>query len=166
VTLPESVGKLRKLRTLELDSITDLQSLPQSIGDCGDLQSLKLCDCEKLSEIPVTLSKIENIRALHIVGCGSLEQDKLNFIGEFSNIQTINLSSCSKFQELPSKSFCPMLCTLDLSNTKIAMLPQWVTTTSTLECIDLENCRELLELPKGIGNLKRLIVLIFEYKGL
>jgi Leucine-rich repeat (LRR) protein len=39
------------------------------------------------------------------------------------------------------------------------MLPQWVTTTSTLECIDLENCRELLELPKGIGNLKRLIVL-------
>jgi hypothetical protein len=115
VTLPESVGKLRKLRTLELDCITDLQSLPQSIGDCGDLQSLKLCDCEKLSEIPVTLSKIENIRALHIVGCGSLEQDKLNFIGEFSNIQTINLSSCSKFQELPSKSFCPMLCTLDLN---------------------------------------------------
>jgi len=52
-----------------------------------------------------------------------------------------------------------MLCTLDLSRTKIAMLPQWVTTISTLECIDLENCWELLELPKGIGNLKRLRVL-------
>jgi Leucine-rich repeat (LRR) protein len=52
-----------------------------------------------------------------------------------------------------------MLCTLNLSNTNIVMLPQWVTTASTLECIDLENCTELLELPKGIGNLKRLIVL-------
>jgi Leucine-rich repeat (LRR) protein len=159
VTLPKSVGKLKKLRTLALKQITDLQSLPQSIGDCGDLQSLKLCDCKKLSEIPVTLSKIENIRALHIVGFGSLEQHKLNFIGEFSNIQTINLSSCSKFQELPSKSFCPKLCTLDLSNTKIAMLPQWVTMTSTLECINLQRCKELVELPKGIGNLKRLRVL-------
>ena len=33
VTLPEYVGKLRKLRTLELRRITDLESLPQSIGD-------------------------------------------------------------------------------------------------------------------------------------
>jgi hypothetical protein len=39
------------------------------------------------------------------------------------------------------------------------MLPQWVTSIDTLECIDLEGCNELRELPKGIGNLKRLAVL-------
>jgi hypothetical protein len=62
VTLPESVGKLRKLRTLELDWIKDLKRLPQSIGHCGDLQSLKLYFCAKLSEIPVSLCELGNIR--------------------------------------------------------------------------------------------------------
>jgi len=39
------------------------------------------------------------------------------------------------------------------------MLPQWVTSIGTLECIELEDCKELVELPKGIVNLKRLVVL-------
>jgi hypothetical protein len=42
------------------------------------------------------------------------------------------------------------------------MLPQWVTSIDTLECIDLEGCTELRELPKGIANLKRLAVLNIE----
>ena len=159
VTLPESIGKLRKLKILELKWITDLESLPQCIGNCGDLQSLILIWCMKLSEIPLSISKIQNLRGLHIVDCNSLEQHNFKSIGEFSNLQTINLSGCTQFQALPSNSLCHMLHTLDLSSTNITMLPQWVTTTSTLECIDLENCRNLLELPKGICNLKRLTVL-------
>jgi hypothetical protein len=42
------------------------------------------------------------------------------------------------------------------------MLPQWVTSIDTLECVDLEGCAELRELPKGIANLKRLAVLNIE----
>ena len=52
-----------------------------------------------------------------------------------------------------------MLRTLDLSGTKVNMLPPWVTRASTLECIKLEDCRELVELPKDIGKLKWLEVL-------
>jgi Leucine-rich repeat (LRR) protein len=106
VTLPKSVGKLRKLRTLELKWITDLESLPQSIGDCGDLQSLKLSYCVNLREIPLSISKIENLRGFCIVGCYSLEQHKFEFIGEFSYLQTIKISRCREFQDLPSKSLC------------------------------------------------------------
>jgi hypothetical protein len=106
VTLPKSVGKLRKLRTLELKWITDLESLPQSNGDCGDLQSLKLSYCVNLREIPLSISKIENLRGLFIVGCHSLEQHKFEFIGEFSYLQTIKISRCTEFLDLPSKSLC------------------------------------------------------------
>ena len=52
-----------------------------------------------------------------------------------------------------------MLRTLHLSETKINVLPQWVASIGTLEFIYLGNCKELVELPKGISNLKNLTVL-------
>lgn len=52
--------------------------------------------------------------------------------------------------------------TLDLYRSKVTVLPHWVTTIGTLECINLQGCRELLELPKFIGNLKRLTALNIE----
>ncbi|KAG2560876.1 hypothetical protein PVAP13_8KG095860 [Panicum virgatum] len=159
VTFPESIGKLRKLRTLELNYADDLESLPQSIGDCQDLQSLILYPCRKIREIPGTICKIKNLRALHISECSFLKQFPSEFTGVFSNLQTINLANATQFQELPSTLSCPLLCTLDLSRTKVTMLPPWVTTIGTLECINLEFCFKLVELPKGIGSLKRLAVL-------
>nr|ACB72454.1 Pc protein A [Sorghum bicolor] len=137
VTLPESVGKLRKLRTLELHWITDLESLPQSIGDCYVLQCLQLYKCRKQREIPSSLGRIGNLCVLDFNGCTGL-------------------------QDLPSTLSCPTLRTLNLSETKVTMLPQWVTSIDTLECIDLKGCNELRELPKGIANLKRLTVLNIE----
>ncbi|XP_039822560.1 uncharacterized protein LOC120684742 [Panicum virgatum] len=159
VALPESIGKLKKLRILELNFAYDLDSLPQSIGDCRDLQSLILYHCEKFRETPGTICKIKNLRGLHISSCYFLKQFPSEFAGVFSNLQTINLANATEFQGLPSTLSCPLLCTLDLSNTKVTLLPPWITTIDTLECINLEECFELVELPKGIGNLKRLAVL-------
>ncbi|KAG2556415.1 hypothetical protein PVAP13_8NG081201 [Panicum virgatum] len=159
VALPESIGKLKKLRILELNFAYDLDSLPQSIGDCRDLQSLILYHCEKFRGIPGTICKIKNLRGLHISPCLFLKQFPSEFAGVFSNLQTINLANSRVFQGLPSTLSCPLLCTLDLSKTKVTMLPPWITTIDTLECINLEQCSELVELPKGIGNLKRLAVL-------
>ncbi|WVZ53682.1 hypothetical protein U9M48_004587 [Paspalum notatum var. saurae] len=158
--LPESVGKLRKLRTLELHWITDLESLPQSIGDCQVLQSLQLYSCTKLREIPITLYKLGRLCALDVVRCQSLQPlPSSDITGEFKQLRTINFNDCTCFEDLPSTFFCYTLCTLNLSKTKVTMLPQWVTSIGTLECIELEDCEELVELPKGIVNLKRLVVL-------
>ncbi|XP_039824847.1 disease resistance protein RGA2-like [Panicum virgatum] len=161
VALPESIGKLKKLRILELNFAYDLDSLPQSIGDCRHLQSLILYRCGKFREMPGTICKIKNLRGLHISSCSflKLKQFPSEFAGVFSNLQTINLANSIEFQGLPSTLSCPLLCTLDLSKTKVTMLPPWITTIDTLECINLEQCSELVELPKGIGNLKRLAVL-------
>ncbi|CAN6362570.1 unnamed protein product [Urochloa humidicola] len=158
VMLPQSIGKLSKLRTLELNCISDLEILPESIANCQNLESLKINYCEKLREIPTSVGRMENLRVLLIVRCSSLQLPS-EFNGEFNNLQTVNLYGCRSLQDLPSTFVCHMLHTLDLSETKITLLPQWVTSFGTLECINLRNCKELLELPKGIANLRNLAVL-------
>lgn len=42
VLLPMSIGKLKKLRTLEISKGTDFEGLPHSIGGCQDLRYLQL----------------------------------------------------------------------------------------------------------------------------
>ena len=159
VTLPKSIGELKKLQTLEFNCITDLETLPQSIGNCRDLQSLQLNYCGKLREIPSSVGRLRKLSVLHIIGCSSLKQLLLQFNGELSNLLTVNLHGCRGLEDLPSKFSCPKLRTLHLSETKITVLPQWITSIGTLECIYLQNCKELLELPKDIINLKHLEVL-------
>ncbi|CAN6181852.1 unnamed protein product [Urochloa humidicola] len=99
-----------------------------------------------------------SLKMMEIVNCHGLKLPS-EFIGELSNLQTFSLSHCFQIQDLPATLSCPILCTLDLSSTKVTMLPQWVTTIGTLECINLEYCKELVELPKGIGKLEGLKVL-------
>src|SRR6185295_195688 len=43
--LPKSIGKLQKLRTLNLSWCMKLKFLPDSIGDCNMLSSICLCQC-------------------------------------------------------------------------------------------------------------------------
>ncbi|KAF8730871.1 hypothetical protein HU200_016742 [Digitaria exilis] len=100
VTLPNSIGKLSKLRTLELNCVSDLESLPESIGNCQNLQYLKVNYCEKFKEIPCSVGSMEKLRVLLIV--------------------------------------------------RFKLLPLWVTSIGTLQCINLRNCKELVELPKGV----------------
>ncbi|KAL6868260.1 hypothetical protein ACP4OV_015105 [Aristida adscensionis] len=162
VALPESISKLKKLRNLELQNCTDLESLPQSIGGCRDLQCLQLYICEKLKEIPSSIDRLENLRVLNMVDIRSLQQMP-TASGELSNLQIISFAGCSGFLALPSTFSCHRLHTLNLSETKVTTIPEWVTSIDTLECIDLKNCSELVKLPSGIGNLKRLRVLCLKW---
>uniref|UniRef100_A0A0E0L0S3 Disease resistance R13L4/SHOC-2-like LRR domain-containing protein n=1 Tax=Oryza punctata TaxID=4537 RepID=A0A0E0L0S3_ORYPU len=148
VMLPESIGRLKKLTTLELNILSDLGSLPQSIGDCQDLQILQLHNSRSLRGIPTSIGKIENLRVLRITWRPSLQNIPSEPCGKFNNLKIINLADCHCFQELPSTFACCALRTLNLSCTKITMLPQWVALVDTLECIDLRYCTELMELPK------------------
>ncbi|CAL4985293.1 unnamed protein product [Urochloa decumbens] len=159
VTLPESIGKLKKLRTLQLRHNTDLGSLPESVGDCQDLQSLQLYYCQKLRTISGSLGRNGRLRVLQIVKSYDLEQLPLESSVEFSNLLVISLAECCHFQGLPATLSCPTLCTLDLSRTKVTELPEWVTTIGTLKYVNLESCKELVVLPKDIGKLKALAVL-------
>ncbi|CAL4981874.1 unnamed protein product [Urochloa decumbens] len=157
-SLPNSIGKLKKLRTLEISKGTDFVGLPLSIGDCQDLQYFQLYSCDELIVIPKSICHIQNLRVLHIVRCPFVKLPS-ECIGRLNNLQTINLSNSCIFHDLPSTFSCCTLRTLNLSKTSVTILPQWVTSIDSLECIDLEDCTKLVELPKGIWNLKRPKVL-------
>jgi Leucine-rich repeat (LRR) protein len=159
VRLPESIGKLKKLRTLELMMCTNFESLPLSIGDCQELRCMQLYFCANLREIPNSICKLENLMVLHITASLALQQLPSKPISELCNLRALNLSGCSHLKDLPSIFACCRLRNLVLSNTNITVLPQWVTSIGTLECIELEYCTELLELPTGMGNLVNLEVL-------
>ncbi|TVU26297.1 hypothetical protein EJB05_28836, partial [Eragrostis curvula] len=159
VRLPESIGKLKKLRTLELMMCTDFESLPQSIGDCQELRCIQLYFCPKLREIPNSICKLENLQVLHITASLALQQLPSKIVGQLNNLKTLNLSGCSHLEVLPRIFACCRLRNLVLSNTNVTVLPQWITLIGTLECIELEYCTELEELPTGMGSLERLEVL-------
>uniref|UniRef100_A0A0D9XWE9 Uncharacterized protein n=1 Tax=Leersia perrieri TaxID=77586 RepID=A0A0D9XWE9_9ORYZ len=157
--LPESIGMLKKLRTLELWRAHDLKNLPQSIGDCRNLQSLHLSSCKRLSEIPNSIGKLEDLRSLVIIYNANLQHIPLESVGKLRNLRMIELECCGNIQDVPSSFAFQQLHTLKLSQSNITMLPQCITLMENLDYIDLGYCLRLEELPKGIVNLKRLEVL-------
>ncbi|KAG2481270.1 hypothetical protein PVAP13_J683330 [Panicum virgatum] len=92
--LPKSIGKLQKLRTLNLSWCMKLKFLPDSIGDCNMLSSIYLCqymelaalpnsiDHTKIKELPVVITKLRNLQ------CLSLR------IGNLDKLQVLNLEYC------------------------------------------------------------------------
>ncbi|TVU49375.1 hypothetical protein EJB05_00683, partial [Eragrostis curvula] len=136
-TLPESIGRLKKLRVLEFKYCSSVRSLPQSLGGCDNLQSLYLSHCG-LKDIPDSVANINKLRVLSVVHCLSLQRLlPSEFFGKLCNLGTITISDCRDLQ----------------------CLPQCISLLSHIEHVDLTRCRNLEELPEGIGNLTKLQVL-------
>uniref|UniRef100_A0ACD5Y5I1 Uncharacterized protein n=1 Tax=Avena sativa TaxID=4498 RepID=A0ACD5Y5I1_AVESA len=158
--LPEPIGKLRKLRTLELSHVVCLESLPQSIGDCHNLESLHVIDCSQFKKIPDSFCQNENLRLLNIVDCRSLLHLPSRSFQKVRNMEVINLSRCRYLEGLPDSFACDELHTLKLCElTKLTVLSESITCLSNLKHLDLKGCMGLAELPSGIENLKKLVVL-------
>ncbi|MBR7002866.1 MAG: DUF1963 domain-containing protein, partial [Neisseriaceae bacterium] len=70
--LPENIGQLKGLKTLEISSCPNLTTLPESIGSLENLQTLNIVSCQKLSYIPENIAHLKNIKRLNIVSCENL----------------------------------------------------------------------------------------------
>ncbi|KAL6595667.1 hypothetical protein ACP70R_048007 [Stipagrostis hirtigluma subsp. patula] len=204
--LPKSIGRLQRLRTLNLSYCRRLKGLPDSIGDCHMISVMDLCSCTEITTLPNSMERNQKLRTLKLRGtkferlppaittlghleCLDLENcDRLvelpNSIGRLQRLRTLNLSYCRRLKGLPdSIGDCHMisvmdLCscteitalpnsmernqklrTLKLGGTNFERLPPVITTLGHLECLDLENCYRLVELPDGLGKLERLEIL-------
>lgn len=67
--LPESIGKFKHLRYLDLASCRKLASLPESIENLVLLQTLKLNGCMELVFCVEVITKLISLRHLYIDDC-------------------------------------------------------------------------------------------------
>ncbi|KAJ1256654.1 hypothetical protein BS78_K338600 [Paspalum vaginatum] len=135
IKLPKSIGKLQKLRTLNVSGCGKLKCLPDSIGDCNMLSSIDLCNCKVLTDLPNSIGRNEKLRVLRI-GCTKIEKLPSS-ITTLKNLECLDLCSCRELVELP----------------------EGIGNLQKLQVLNLEDCVGLVELPKGIGNLEKLQVL-------
>ncbi|XP_074285438.1 disease resistance protein RGA2-like [Silene latifolia] len=70
--LPESIGQLLHLRSLDLSSSTRLKVLPKSIAKLINLQTLLLDYCFSLIQLPNDVSKLVNLSTLNVARCEAL----------------------------------------------------------------------------------------------
>ncbi|GJY85034.1 NB-ARC domains-containing protein [Tanacetum coccineum] len=82
--VPESVGKLKHLRYLNL-SQTEITHLPEDVCNLYNLQTLIVFGCYKLTKLPDSFSKLKNLRHFDIRGTSLLKKMPLT-IGELKNL--------------------------------------------------------------------------------
>ena len=68
-TLPESIAGLTALERLELPNCGALTALPAAIGELKSLTELDLTRCESLAELPATIGGLTALEQLVLTGC-------------------------------------------------------------------------------------------------
>ncbi|KAG0575915.1 hypothetical protein KC19_5G039800 [Ceratodon purpureus] len=185
-TLPDSIGRLSRLRSLNLDSCTSLQKLPSSIGQLTALEDLHLYMCESLEALPDTFTALSALRVLIMSECSSISNLPTT-LGLMTGIRhlCIDLGTESQALAIAQLNALEFLwareCTdevvgaLDSSGTLrnlhqlrafyfvecpfMTKLPETIGLLTTLEKLCLWDCKEVRELPNSIGRLKLLTLL-------
>ncbi|GJW55215.1 TMV resistance protein N-like protein isoform X1 [Tanacetum coccineum] len=123
VVVHESLGNLKRLAFLEINSCRKLTYLPYRF-EMESLEILIICCCRSLEilpefspcmaklsqinfsfcfsieELPSSIMHLSNLRFLNLTRCISLEKIP-KYICEFKYLKRLSLAGCSKLQELP-----------------------------------------------------------------
>ncbi|KAJ6951314.1 disease resistance protein RUN1-like [Populus alba x Populus x berolinensis] len=73
-TLPESIGNVKSLETLNISGCSSLVEVHQSIGNLRSLVFLNLEGCWSLKTLPESIGKVKSLQTLNISGCSQLEK--------------------------------------------------------------------------------------------
>ncbi|KAK9159604.1 hypothetical protein Syun_005945 [Stephania yunnanensis] len=94
---------------------------------------------------------------------GMVEETKISSFFKFKLLRVLNLSGFRGSDFSSSLGKLKHLRYLDLSYTGIKSLPKWVTRLYHLQTLKLIECRELVELPEDLINLKKLRHLFIDH---
>jgi Leucine-rich repeat (LRR) protein len=99
IKLPKSIGKLQKLRTLDLSQCIKLICLPDSIGDCQMISLIDLSNCREITVLPNSIIRNTNLRVLRL-GYSKIERLPSS-ISTLRNLECLDLHECHELVELP-----------------------------------------------------------------
>jgi internalin A len=179
--LPRSLGNLVKLESLDL-SKNQLTMLPESIGQLRQLRFLDLA-FNQLTYLPKSLGNLIDLKQLHIQGnqltsfAGLLEAftrlqisiddpelDDFESFSRFSKREDLLIIVISQEQQamlLGTLENLIQLQTLNLSNNKLTLLPEFLGNLTNLEQLDLSN-NALTDLPSSLAQLGEIRDLGFD----
>ncbi len=167
--LPESIGKLKWLKELEVVD-NELWDLPESIGNLESLQVLKLDD-NPITKFPESIGNLTSLRELSLyhVRVSKFMNYRLNTLpesfGKLGLLEKLALSD-NNLNTLP-ESFGNLksLRKLNLSYNKLRALPDSFGNLKSLQELQLRG-NKLRTLPESIGNLGVLQILDLSYNKL
>jgi len=142
----------RELTYLNLNE-TAVEELPQSIGELSGLVTLNLKNCKLLVNLPENMYLLKSLLIVDISGCSSISR-----FPEFSrNIRYLYLNGTA-IEELPSSiGGLRELIYLDLVGcNRLKNLPSAVSKLGCLEKLDLSGCSSITEFPKVSRNIREL----------
>jgi Leucine-rich repeat (LRR) protein len=142
----------RKLTYLNLNE-TAVEELPQSIGELNGLVTLNLKNCKLLVNLPENIYLLKSLLIVDISGCSSISR-----FPDFSkNIRYLYLNGTA-IEELPSSiGGLRELIYLDLAGcNRLKNLPSAVSKLGCLEKLDLSGCSSITEFPKVSRNIREL----------
>lgn len=149
--LPESIGQLSNLQTLDL-RFTPITALPASIGLLSQLQILYLLRTH-ITKLPESFGQLSNLQTLYLSDTPIITLPES--FGQLSQLQSLDLRF-TQITKLPeSIGLLSNLQELDFSKTPITALPESIGLLSHLQTLHLSNT-PITALPESLGQLSNL----------
>ncbi|RID75887.1 hypothetical protein BRARA_B02903 [Brassica rapa] len=170
-----SIQNLNKLTTLEMTGCSSLETLPTGIN-LKSLYRLNLNECSRLKSFP---DISDNISTLNLNQTAIEEVPP--WIENFSKLESLEMWKCKNLATLPTGinlkslyrlnlSGCPLLksfpdissniSTLYLNQTAIEEVPPWIDNFSSLEALEMWECRQLRCISPNIFKLENCLYTI------
>lgn len=89
--MPQEIGKMKMLKILFLESLTELTSIPEEIGELSSLKVLRISSC-RIKNLPKRMKDLTSLQEIRLVGLALLQfsSDDLSL----SKLKKIRISSC------------------------------------------------------------------------
>ena len=156
-SLPECFSQLTSLVWLGLGN-TAISCLPEDIGNLRELEFLNISQT-LIRRMPCSIYHLDKLKLFLATGCAYLDE-----LPEFEDgvcwpaLETLSLKGSARLSSLPSKmNGLHSLRTLDLSDTALRELPEWVSTLEKLDTLMLNRAPLLWKL--DITNFRSLTTL-------
>ncbi|XP_031486915.1 disease resistance protein TAO1-like [Nymphaea colorata] len=154
--IPDSIGNLTKLSSLDVSHCKCLSTLPDSIENLPELQELRLNYCKSLSTLPHSIRKLTLLKRLELDSCESLSSLP-DFIGNLTELEVL-VASYKSLSTLPDSignlsrlKYLYLFFCISLS-----ALPDSIGILTKLRTLEMAGCQSLSALPDSIGNLTGL----------
>ena len=140
--LPETLGQLTKLNTIQINCCHSLTSLPETVGQLTELRFLSIMNCTLFTRLPESTGQLLALTEIFIYKCGLIGLPKS--IGQLKALMILTITSCPMFTHLPES----------------------VGQLSALTKMKITSCPAFKYLPDTVGAITTLTVLHLAHSGI